>query len=64
MAVLQFLSTIARSKIHSAVTKGVLGLNLVWTIAAILAIAFQCHLPQPWQVLSDRCFNQVCWSPL
>ena len=63
MAVLQFLSTLARFKPHSAMTKGVIGLNLVWTILAILAIVFQCHLPQPWQVRSDRCFNQVCWYP-
>ena len=59
MAVLQFLATIALSKTRSAVTKGIICLNIAWAVVAIVAIALQCRLPRPWEVLSDQCVNQV-----
>ena len=62
MAVLQFLTTIALSKTRSAVTKGIICLNLVWGVGAIVAIALDCRLPRPWEVLSDQCVNQVRWN--
>ena len=58
-AVLQFLATVARSNTLIALTKGVVGFNLIWAITAVIAIAFQCRLPRPWEVSSGRCFNQV-----
>ncbi|KAL9069666.1 MAG: hypothetical protein Q9161_005366 [Pseudevernia consocians] len=61
MAVLQFLTTIALSKTRSAVTKGIICLNIVWAVVAIVAIALQCRLPRPWEVLSDQCVNQVAF---
>ena len=44
--------------------KGVIVLNLLWAIAAVVAIAFQCRLPRPWEVRSHHCFNQVCFNYL
>ena len=32
----------------------------VWTAASLVAIAFQCQLPRPWQIVGPRCFNSVC----
>jgi hypothetical protein len=32
---------------------------ILWGITAELAIAFQCGLPKPWEVLSGQCFNRV-----
>ncbi|KAL1801315.1 hypothetical protein ACET3X_001657 [Alternaria dauci] len=29
-----------------------------WTIASVTATAFQCELPQPWDITSPRCSNQ------
>ena len=59
MAVLHFLKTIARSKARSTVTRGIIGFNLAWAGVAIIAVGFQCHLPQPWAILSNHCFDQV-----
>ena len=64
MAVLQYLTTLASSKARNKTAKAVIAFNALWAITAIIAIAFQCRLPRPWEVLSERCFNQVCQEPL
>ncbi|KAH6865733.1 hypothetical protein BKA58DRAFT_320778, partial [Alternaria rosae] len=34
----------------------------VWTVASLIAIAFQCELPQPWQIVGPRCSNsRIFW---
>ncbi|CAO2647581.1 Nn.00g085030.m01.CDS01 [Neocucurbitaria sp. VM-36] len=38
----------------------VLGFGIVifvWTIASLLAVAFQCEFPRPWETMTLRCFN-------
>jgi len=32
---------------------------LAWSVASILAIAFQCKMPQPWKMDHSRCSNMV-----
>ncbi|KAJ4377764.1 hypothetical protein N0V83_000594 [Neocucurbitaria cava] len=33
-----------------------------WTIASLLAVAFQCELPRPWETMTLRCFNsRIFW---
>ena len=64
MAVLQYLTTIALSKTRKAMAKGVIVLSLLWAVAAVVAIAFQCGLPRPWEVRSHHCFNQVPFNYL
>jgi hypothetical protein len=32
---------------------------LAWTVASVIAIAFQCGLPRPWGISGSRCFNLV-----
>ena len=34
-----------------------LGFTVVWALGSIFAIAFQCSLPEPWKISSDRCIN-------
>ncbi|EFQ88355.1 hypothetical protein PTT_15798 [Pyrenophora teres f. teres 0-1] len=35
---------------------------LAWSIASLLAIAFQCDIPRPWVMERTRCFNtQIFW---
>ena len=60
MATLQFLFTLARSSIRRTIVRGIIAFDASWTIIALLCIAFQCPLPRPWTVLSNKCFNQVC----
>ena len=31
----------------------------LWGISAILALAFQCKLPSPWETSIGRCIDQV-----
>ena len=32
---------------------------LAWTLISIVAVAFQCGLPRPWEVLTLHCYNSV-----
>jgi hypothetical protein len=32
---------------------------LVWTLASLVAVAFQCGLPRPWEVLTLHCYHSV-----
>ncbi|KAJ4299040.1 hypothetical protein N0V90_004284 [Kalmusia sp. IMI 367209] len=35
---------------------------LAWTLASLAAVAFQCGLPRPWEILTLHCFNTgVFW---
>ena len=33
---------------------------IAWTLASLAAVAFQCGLPKPWEVLTLHCYNLVC----
>lgn len=59
MAILHFMVSLARIKTRRFIVKGFMVFNFIYTIGAILAIAFQCPLPRPWAILSNKCFNQV-----
>lgn len=59
MAILHFMTTLTREKSRQTVVKLCIIFNLITFIAAIFAVAFQCQLPQPWAILSDKCFDQV-----
>jgi hypothetical protein len=30
-----------------------------WSVASAIATAFQCSMPQPWEMLTLRCFDTV-----
>lgn len=30
-----------------------------WSVASIVAVAFQCDMPRPWEMMTLRCFNTV-----
>ena len=36
---------------------------IMWALTAILTIAFQCSLPQPWDYVNQSCFNRVSVLP-
>lgn len=35
-----------------------MGVIVLWGIASVFGLAFQCSLPQPWNVTSGVCRNQ------
>ncbi|KAH7397389.1 hypothetical protein BKA66DRAFT_408537 [Pyrenochaeta sp. MPI-SDFR-AT-0127] len=33
-----------------------------WSLSSLLAVAFQCQLPRPWEIMTLRCFNsRIFW---
>jgi len=32
---------------------------LAWTLISVIAVAFQCGLPRPWEVFTLHCYNSV-----
>jgi hypothetical protein len=32
---------------------------LAWTLISVIAVAFQCGLPRPWELLTLHCYNSV-----
>jgi hypothetical protein len=66
------LATVACSKFSSALlfrsltaqgnvlrlTQGLMVVIGLWASSSIVAVAFQCSLPHPWDV-TGRCFNRV-----
>jgi len=32
---------------------------LAWSVASILAVAFQCKMPRPWEIDHSQCSNMV-----
>ena len=59
MGTLVFVKTIARKVSTYKIVMGTMGFTLLWTIASLFGILFQCSVPQPWAILSSQCFNQV-----
>ena len=59
MAILHFMVSLARIKTRRLIVKGFVVFNFICIIVAMFAIAFQCPLPRPWAILSNKCFNQV-----
>ena len=58
MVVLQFLLCLAGSKARHKSTMAVMALNAALTVAAILAVGFQCE-GSSMVLFSDRCFDQA-----
>ena len=59
LALLVFMLNFALKKLRRQVLQGLIWLNVVWLVVGILAVAFQCDVPQTWAVVTGRCFDQV-----
>lgn len=62
MALLHFLVYLARNNARRMLVRGVMIFNCTSAMVAILCVAFQCPLPHPWEILLDKCFDQVSWN--
>ena len=38
-------------------------LVVTWAATAIVTVAFQCHIPHPWDYVNQSCFNRVSCLP-
>ena len=59
LALLVFMLNFALKKVRRQVLQGLMWVNIVWLVVGILAVAFQCDVPQTWAVVTGRCFDQV-----
>lgn len=44
---------------HKIAVRTIAAITVAWTFAAVFGAAFQCHLPSPWVVEGNRCFDIV-----
>jgi hypothetical protein len=54
-----FYNIVASQRMHRRLVLSVGVFSLSWSAASLLAVAFQCELPRPWELMTLRCFNTV-----
>ncbi|KAI9704507.1 MAG: hypothetical protein M1820_005581 [Bogoriella megaspora] len=57
--VLLYVITPVQRNMH--IVQGVGATIIAWTMSAFLVVAFQCHTPETWQVVTNRCIDQFSW---
>ncbi|KAL8686760.1 MAG: hypothetical protein Q9218_006885 [Villophora microphyllina] len=51
------LDNLTPVRLHRNFIRGLGAFVCLWSIASILAVAFQCHPPAPWQFIRNKCIN-------
>jgi hypothetical protein len=54
-----FYTVVAVHRMHRRLMVAFGTFVVVWSIASLLVIAFQCELPRPWDMITLRCLNMV-----
>jgi hypothetical protein len=57
-----FHTIVAVHRLHRRLMLGFGSFIILWSMASLVAVAFQCELPQPWEMTTSRCFNMVSMS--
>ncbi|KAI9843957.1 MAG: hypothetical protein M1837_005998 [Sclerophora amabilis] len=55
---LTFILTLVQTSLQRTSVLGTMVFTIVWALLALLAIAFQCHVPHTWALLAETCFDQ------
>ncbi|EAT80165.1 hypothetical protein SNOG_12352 [Parastagonospora nodorum SN15] len=60
-----FYTVLPVQRMHQKAIAGFATFVSFWSIASIVAIAFQCQLPTPWESIARRCFDtpHIPWPP-
>ncbi|KKA18757.1 hypothetical protein T310_7279 [Rasamsonia emersonii CBS 393.64] len=61
VAALLFVRGLTLDTIDLNLTTGLCIFVGVWGVVSEFAVAFQCHLPKPWDYIHNTCFNRVAW---
>ncbi|KAF1976959.1 hypothetical protein BU23DRAFT_364864, partial [Bimuria novae-zelandiae CBS 107.79] len=62
LSLLYFFYDVYHKQIQRRVVLSIGIFTLVWTLASLATVAFQCGLPKPWEVFTLHCFNTgVFW---
>lgn len=59
VAALLFVRGLTLDTIDLNLTTGLCIFVGVWGVVSEFAVAFQCHLPKPWDYIHNTCFNRV-----
>jgi hypothetical protein len=59
LSLVMFFHAIFVQRTERRVVQGLGIFIIAWTLASLLAVAFQCGLPRPWEMLTLHCYNSV-----
>jgi hypothetical protein len=59
LSTLIYLRAISPDSPYAVLNKVLEGFIIVWGVGTEFAIAFQCRLPHPWAIISEKCFDLV-----
>ena len=59
MSLITFFHSVAADRFQRRITQGLGVFVLVWTLASLASVAFQCGLPKPWEMMTLHCYNRV-----
>jgi hypothetical protein len=54
-----FYTVVAIQRTHRLLVSAFGAFIVIWSIASIVVVAFQCKLPRPWEIMTLQCFNTV-----
>jgi hypothetical protein len=54
-----FYTVVAVHRMHRRLMLSFGTFVVVWSLASLFVIAFQCELPRPWDMTTLHCFNMV-----
>lgn len=57
LSTLSFTARLSPNRFHARVIWSLFALVLAWGVATVLANAFQCSLPKPWDTVEGHCFD-------
>ena len=59
LALISFFHGVVVQRAERRITQ-IFGIFVIaWTLASLAAVAFQCSLPRPWEMMTLRCYNKV-----
>ncbi|KAH6678530.1 hypothetical protein B0J14DRAFT_325359 [Halenospora varia] len=65
LSTLVYLKTLSPGSKYALVNQALEVIILIWGIASELAVAFQCHFPHPWAIITAQCTNRiVLWDTI
>lgn len=59
LSLIVYFGNIFFQRTHRRVVSAMGVLVGVWSAVSLGAVAFQCQLPKPWEVMTLRCYNRV-----
>ncbi|KAI9724641.1 MAG: hypothetical protein M1828_003510 [Chrysothrix sp. TS-e1954] len=56
-----FIASLSKIRWCQRSALGILGLSVLWTVAGVLTVAFQCRVPNTWQIVTGQCVNMTAF---